>query len=77
MGTWSVFLRTGKKFRYVAGRRHCSLARSRGVAHVRLYRLPHGVVVLAEVGSGEGHPAGTVTTLPVLKSEDVASNVRL
>ena len=61
-----MFLRTGKKLWYVAGHcRHCLLTRSRPVAYARLYRLPHGVVVLAKVGSGEGHPTGTVTTIPI------------
>jgi len=39
------------------------LARSRACRSCSfLYRLPHRVVVLAEVGSGEGHPSPTVTT---------------
>ena len=46
-----------------------------GVAHLRfLYRLPDGVVVLAEVGGGEGRPSSTVTTVDTaLRSEDVTT----
>ena len=43
-----------------------------------LYRLSDGVVMLAEVGGGEGHPSSPVTTVDtVSRSEDVACKSQL